>query len=102
MLRITSIDKPHTAPLVMPDRFRMEVVYFMTPGDSPGAPRLETNEYWIRLKDSRIWAEDGVVSIVSPLDAQSVADIEVTEDQERWLDWLVANETEHIRIEAVS
>lgn len=99
MLQIIAVDKPGLAPLVMPDRFRLEVVYFMTPGDAKGAPALGPNEYWIRKEDSKRWAEDGVVSLVSPLDAESVAEIEVTEEQEKWLDWLVDNEVEHIRLD---
>jgi hypothetical protein len=72
----------------MPERFRLEIVYFMTPGDAPGAPKLGPNEYWIEPANVNRWLEEGCFSVVSPLDAESVAEIELTEDQERWLEWL--------------
>jgi hypothetical protein len=60
----------------------------MTPGDAPGAPKLGPNEYWIEPANVNRWLEEGCFSVVSPLDAESVAEIELTEDQERWLEWL--------------
>lgn len=90
----------------MPDRFRLEVVYFMTPTTTPkgdpqtGAPNCRENEYWIRSEDAKRWLEEGVFTLVSPLDAESVAEIELSEDQERWLEWLVEHDSCHIRVES--
>jgi hypothetical protein len=97
-MQIESVEKSDVTPLEMPDRFRMEVVYFMTPEGDEGVPKLGENEYWIRLTDARKWLEEFVFEVVSPLDAESKAEIELTEEQESWLEWMVENEIEHIRL----
>jgi hypothetical protein len=48
-MRVLSLEKPQLPPLVMPDRFKMEIVFFMTPAGDPGVPPLGPGEYWIRL-----------------------------------------------------
>lgn len=98
MVKIQPLDQPTVSPLEMPDRFRMEVVYFMTPAEGAGAPQLGKDEYWIRLEDSIRWLDDGFFTLVSPLDAHSVAEIEVSEDQEGWLEWMVENKITTIRL----
>ena len=57
------------------------------------------HEYWIRLSDARRWLEDLVVEVVSPLTAEIKAEVEIDEDQERWLEWMVQHEVQHIRLE---
>ena len=96
---IHAVDHPEVEPFEMPARFKMEIVYFMTPGGEHGAPQLGTNEYWIRRDEAKKWLEDLVVSIMSPLDARSKADIELTEEHEAWLQWLVDHDIQHVRIE---
>ena len=98
MVHVIPIDQPNVAPLKMPDRFRKEIVYFMSPAEGDGAPSLGKDEYWIRAEDSAKWLEDGVFSLVSPLDAESVAEIELSEDQEIWLEWMVENKICTVRI----
>ena len=98
MVQVIPIDQPDVAPFSMPDRFRKEVVYFMTPLDGEGAPSLAKDEYWRRSEDAKQWLDDGVFTLVSPLDAHSVAEIELTEEQEAWLEWMVNNEISTIRI----
>jgi len=83
----------------MPDRFRHEVTYFMTPAGQEGAPKLAPGEYWVRLHDARTFLDEGVVRLVSPLDSASKAEIGLSEEQEAWLEWMVANRVEHIRLE---
>jgi hypothetical protein len=41
-----------------------------------------------------------VVEVVSPLAATSTAEIELTEEQELWLEWMIEHEVERIRLEA--
>lgn len=89
MVQVIPTDQPSVAPLKMPDRFRKEIVYFMTPAEGDGAPTLGKDEYWIRAHDATKWLDDGFFSLVSPLDAESVAEIELSEDQEIWLEWMV-------------
>ena len=71
----------------------------MTVPGERGVPEMPSREYWIRLADARQWLEDFVVEVVSPLDAQVKAEIELTEEQEAWLEWMVEHEVEHIRLE---
>lgn len=98
---VHSLEKPELPPFPMTERFRTEIAYFMTPSGEHGAPaRLGPGEYWIRLEDARTWLADGVVSVVSPLDAAAKADIELSEEHEAWLEWMVANQIQHVRLEA--
>ena len=95
---VHSVERPDLAPFRMPDRFRHEVTYFMTPAGQEGAPKLSAGEYWVRLADARTFLEEGVVRLVSPLDSASKAEIGLSEEQEAWLEWMVANGVEHIRL----
>jgi hypothetical protein len=98
-MQLTAVDKPDIPPLTLPDRFRMEIVYFMTPPGERGAPaQLADNEYWINLDDARRWLDEQVVYVVSPLDAENQAEIELTEYHEAFLQWLVDHHVQHVRI----
>ena len=99
-MRVTPLDRSTVPPMAMSQRFRTEIVYFMTPAGTRGAPaNLGGNEYWISLDDARRWLEDGVVLVVSPLDSASKAEIELSEEHEAWLEWMVKNEIQHVRLE---
>ena len=99
-MRIFSVQQAELPPFEMPPRFRTEIAYFMTPSGDVGVPELAPNEYWVRLEDAREWLEDGVIYLVSPLDAESKAEIELSEEQEAWLEWMVAHGIEHVRVES--
>ena len=99
-MKIIAVNKPELPPLEMPSRFRTEIVFFMTPPGVRGAPaELGPSEYWIELDEAKKWLEELVVYVVSPLDAQNQAEIELTEDHERWLQWLVDNGVQRVRVE---
>ena len=77
----------------------MEIVYFMTPPGERGAPaELAANEYWIDTDEARKWLDDGVVYVVSPLDAENQAEIELTEYHEAFLQWLLSHHINRVRI----
>lgn len=97
-IRVLALDGQPTEPLEMPERFRLEVVYFMTPEDAPGAPKLGPGEYWIEPQNVVNWLDEGCFSVVSPLDAESVAEIELSEEHERWLEWLRKYNITRVRI----
>ncbi|MBI3465786.1 MAG: hypothetical protein HY000_22445 [Planctomycetes bacterium] len=97
--KIYAVDHPGLAPLTMPDRFRHEIAYFMSVPGVGGVPTLPAGEYWVRLEDSQRWFDEGVLRIVSPLDANNCAEIELTEDHEDWLQWMIANQVQRIRLE---
>jgi len=71
----------------------------MTPSGEPGVPKLVQREYWVRTEDAELWLEDGVILVVSPLDVAAKAELELTEEQEAWLEWMVANGVQHVRLE---
>ena len=81
----------------MPDRFRQEIAFFMTSSGESGVPKLGAGEYWIRLADAKSFLDEGCLRIVSPLDSATKAEIELSEEQENWLEWMVANNIEHVR-----
>jgi hypothetical protein len=96
---VTPVDQPAAPPLVLPDRFRMEIPFFMTPPGEGGAPAdLAEGEYWIEADDARRWLDEGVVYVVSPLDAENKAEIELTEYHEQFLQWLVTHGIRRVRL----
>lgn len=98
-LVVMAVGREDVPPLAMPDRFRHDVTYFMTPAGERGAPSLASGEYWIRSDDAARWLDEGVLRLVSPLDSSKAAEVEITEEQEGFLVWLVTNGIEHIRLE---
>ena len=98
-MKIHAVDQPQVPPLDLPDRFKMEIVYFMTPPGERGAPAdLPEGEYWIDAEDARRWLDELVLYVVSPLDAENQAEIELTEYHEAFLEWLVAGNVRRVRL----
>jgi len=95
---VFAVARPELEPFRMPDRFRHEITYFMTVSGEGGIPKLPGGEYWIRLADAKTSLDEGVVRIVSPLDSASRAEIELSEEQEAWLEWMVKGGVEHVRL----
>jgi hypothetical protein len=95
---VYAVERADVAPLEMPARFAHDIAYFMTPPGERGAPRLPPGEYWIDLDDARRWLDEGVLVLVSPLDSENQAEVEISEEQEQWLEWLVANGIQRVRL----
>ncbi|MGD9646392.1 MAG: hypothetical protein AB7U73_11825 [Pirellulales bacterium] len=95
---VVAVDRPEIPPCEMPDRFRHDVAYFMSVPGEGGVPALPEGEYWIDLSRARTWLDDGVFSVVSPLDSASRTEVELTDEQESWLNWLVAHNVERVRL----
>jgi len=84
----------------MPTRFKLDVAYFMTPPGERDAPaKLPSGEYWINSEDAQRFLEEGVLLVYSPLDSTKQAEISLTAEQEDWLEWIVANQINHIRVQ---
>jgi hypothetical protein len=98
-IRIRAIDRPELPLLSISDRFRTEVAYFMSLPGEDGVPSLAPGEYWISADRAKTWLDEGVFRLVSPLDSASQAEIELSEEQENWLEWMTANGIERIRLE---
>ena len=98
---VQSMTHPELAGFAMPDRFRHDVTYFATPAGTGNAPaKLGDGEFWIPLDEARITLDDGVIRLVSPLDSEHTTEIEITEEQERWLEWMIQHEVQHILLSA--
>src|SRR5262245_1017708 len=95
---VHAVGRPDLAPQRMSDRFRTEVAYFMSTADEPGVPKLGEAEYWVDATRVGTWLDEGVFRLVSPLDSASRAEIELTEEQEDWLEWMQSNGIQHIRL----
>ncbi len=97
-VKLLSIDHAEVAPLPISVRLRSQIVYFVTPPDSPGVPPLGENEYWISRKDVTQWLMEGVFLLVSPLDTENMTEVELSEEQEALLNWLDRNQVQHIKV----
>ena len=94
---VYAVDKQNVSPCPMPARFATDIAYFMTPPDTD-QQRLPAGEYRIRLSDAVQWRDSGVLTLVSPLDATHATEVELTEDQERFMHWLIEHDVEHVRL----
>jgi len=98
-LFVVAVNRPNVPPYPMPDRFRHDVTYFMAVPGEQGAPVLPAGEYWIRRADAERIHEEGVLVLISPLDSHHRTEVELTAEQEEWLEWLLKYNVEHVRLE---
>jgi hypothetical protein len=97
-LKLVSVDHPEVPSLAISTRLRSQLVYFMTPRDTPGIADLGENEYWLAGSEVARWLNDGVLLLVSPLDTENMTEIELSEEQEVFLGWLDKHQVQHIRV----
>jgi hypothetical protein len=96
--KLVSVDHPELPALEISGRLRSQLVYFMTPPDTPGIPALGENEYWLSGSDVTNWLSEGVFMLVSPLDTENMTEVELSEEQEALLGWLDKHQVQHIRV----
>ncbi len=65
-----------------------------------GVPPLNEGEYWVSQDSARDWLDCGVISLVSPLDSQHQTEVELSEEHEAWLEWMLQNQVERIRLQS--
>jgi hypothetical protein len=95
---VYAVEKPELPPFEMPARFKHDVTYFVTRTGEQGVPeKIATGEWRVRREDARRLSDEGVVRIVSPLDSANSVEVEITEEQEAWLRWMIQHEIEHVR-----
>jgi hypothetical protein len=97
--RVLAVDNASAPPLDISARLRSQLVYFMTPRDAPHVPPLQPNDYWIDADQAAQWFTDGVFELVSPLDEANKTTIELSEEQEQLIEWLVTHHVQHLRLE---
>ena len=93
---VKSIGTPEIEPYEITAELRKQLQYFTT-GETrdPEKP----NEYFFPPLRTKELLEDGVFYMVSPLDSQNQSEIEITLEQEIFLEWIVEKEIENIRVE---
>src|SRR4051812_42101680 len=99
-MRVIPLDRPHVVPFLMPPRFKTEIAFFMTCAGEPGVPKLGPDEYYVRLEDARKFLDEQVIMIVSPLSQDRKTEIEISDDHEAWLKWMIEHEIQHVRLES--
>ena len=101
MTRILAVplDQPGVAPRAISPRLRTQLNYFMSPAGSPGIPALGEHEYWFAASDVARWVDEGVFFLVSPLDTANQTEVELSEEQEEFLNWLSCGGIQHVRID---
>ena len=97
-MKIVSVGRPTPVSKSISPRLRTQLVYFAAPAEAQDVPPLGENEYFFRLGETQKVLEDGVIELVSPLDTANMTEVEITEDQEEYLEWLAAHELEHVRL----
>jgi hypothetical protein len=99
-VNVLAVNHPEVPPFKMPDRFRHEIAYFGS-RNGPNIPvELGPSEYWIDRDEAQEAYDSGVIRLVSPLDSSSTAELELTEEQERWLEWVLEHDVQHVRLES--
>lgn len=96
---LVPLDHPETAPYRLSPRLRSQLVYFMAGPDAEGMPTLGENEYWFDREEVTRWVMEGVFYLVSPLDTQNMTEVELTEEQDSFLNWLETNGIQHVRVD---
>jgi len=98
-MQLVAIGRTDVKPLKISPRLRSQFVYFACPPGQQGIPKLEEGEFFFALKETEKWQDDGVIFLVSPLDTDNMTEVELTEEQEDLMDWLVNHKLEHVRLE---
>jgi aspartokinase-like uncharacterized kinase len=93
------LDQPGVAPRAISPRLRSQLSYFMSPPGAPGIPTLGEHEYWFAASDVARWLDQGVFFLVSPLDTANQTEVELSEEQEEFLNWLSRSGVQHVRVD---
>ena len=97
-VEVRAVGRSEVPPHSMPDRFRHEITYFAIQTGTAQQPALPRQQFIVPLADSQSILEEGVLRLVSPLDSQNRAEIELSEELEEWLEWMVRHQIELIEL----
>lgn len=92
---VIPLDKTEIAPYEISATLRNQLPYFT---DGRIHDTGNSDEFVFPIARTTELLEDGVFFVVSPLDDQNQAEIEITEEQEDLLEWLVSNRIGKVRI----
>lgn len=96
---LVPVGRPAIAPRPISARLRSQLVYFTIPAGSPGIPALAEGEFWFDPAEISRWLDDGVINLISPLDTAKMTEVELDEEQESLMTWLVKENIQHVRVE---
>ncbi len=97
--KVYPLDKPEIKPFRISERLKSQMHYFAGPPNHPAAPPLKSGEYWFHKPELESYLEQGCFAVISPLDMANATEIELSEEQEAFLSWLVAHDIRHISLE---
>jgi hypothetical protein len=100
-VKVLSVSPSGVPPTMMSDRFRHEIAYFGSRNGENIPVELGLSEYWIDLVEAEEMLDSGLIKLVSPLDSASTAELELSEELEGWLEWVVEHKVEHVRLESL-
>ena len=98
-INVIPLDSPGVAPRAISARLRSQLNYFIGSPGSPGIPTLGDSEFWFNPSEVDRWIDDGVFYLVSPLDTANMTEVELSEEQEDFLNWLKSSGVSHVRVE---
>ncbi len=97
-MTLVALDRPGLAPLPISARLKSQLVYFASPVGGPGVPDLKEGEYFFAADEAARYRDEGVIYLVSPLDTANKTEIELSEEQETFLQWLLDHGVQHVRV----
>lgn len=97
-LNLIALDHPDLAPLPISERLRSQLVYFQASPNAQDHPVLGEGELWFDRDEVAKWLDDGVIYLVSPLDTENATEVEISEEQEDLLGWLVKHGVRHAKV----
>lgn len=98
-MKLVAVERPEVPPLTISPRLRSQFIYFASPSNSTLIPPLAENEFHFPLDETRVYHDEGVIYLVSPLDTDNKTEVELTEEQEDLMAWLVKHSVERVRVD---
>jgi hypothetical protein len=95
---VVAVGREGVSPRQISPRLRSQLSYFMSAAGETGVPALGDDEYWFDAANVARWLADGVFHLVSPLDTAHMTEVELSEEQEDFLNWLMAAGVQHVRV----
>jgi len=95
---VVPLDKMQVSPYKISPVLKRQLQYF-TDGERRDTDKPE--EFFFPLARTSELLREGVFYVVSPLDDQNQAEIEITDEQEDLLEWLVSHQIERVQVSAL-
>ncbi len=87
--------------LLLNSRVNAQLPYLTTHSQSSSSSSQGLCEYWFDLETVKRILDEGTFLVVSPLRAENAAEVELSEESEELLEWILANSIQHVHVESV-